>query len=105
MLRLSLEATPAERGALPLRQGRAIGWITEALSPLRDTLSDQAIHRLTLAIRSAVGIAAFVWLTDVAKLSPPDAVALMSWSAQALLHAACTSGPPSAAPRSGGDVP
>lgn len=105
MLRLSLEATPAERDGLPLRQGRAISWIAEALTPLRDTLSDQVIHQLTLAIRSAVGIEAFVWLTDVAKLPPPEAVALMSWSAQALLHAACTSGPPSVPMRSGGDVP
>ncbi|HEX4865570.1 MAG TPA: TetR family transcriptional regulator, partial [Acidimicrobiales bacterium] len=31
MLRLSLEADPAERAALPLRQGRAIAWIAEAL--------------------------------------------------------------------------
>src|SRR5919199_1422902 len=31
MLRLSLEEDEAQRGALPLRQGRAIGWIAEAL--------------------------------------------------------------------------
>src|SRR6476620_8931509 len=33
MLRLSLNDDPAGRAALPLRQGRAIGWIEEALSP------------------------------------------------------------------------
>src|SRR5215212_4048189 len=33
MLRLSLEAPPTERDALPLRQGRAIGWIEDALAP------------------------------------------------------------------------
>ncbi len=94
MLRLSLEADPVEREALPLRQGRAIGWIAEALSPLRGRLSDEAIHQLVLAIRSATGIEALVWLTDVAGLTRDQAVALMSWSAQALLHAALTSGPP-----------
>jgi hypothetical protein len=88
MLRLSLEADPAERPALYLRQGRAIGWIEEALSPLRDRLSEHAIRNLVLAIRSAVGIEALTWLTDVAKLRHDEAVSLMSWTAQALLYAA-----------------
>jgi len=94
MLRLSLEADPVQRAALPLRQGRAIGWIQEALSPLRDRLSDQTIHQLALAIRSAVGIEALAWLTDIANLSRDEAAELMSWSAQALLHAARTGTPP-----------
>ena len=94
MLRLSLEADPAERAALYLRQGRAIGWIEEALSPLAGRLSERAIHHLALAIRSAVGIEALSWLTDVGKLDRQDAVDIMSWSAQALLHAALTTGPP-----------
>ena len=94
MLRLSLEADPAEGGDLPLRQGRAIGWIAEALLPLRGTLSDQAIRQLVLAIRSATGIEALAWLTDVAGLSRGDAADLMRWSAQALLRAALTGLPP-----------
>jgi AcrR family transcriptional regulator len=94
MLRLSLEADPAEVAALPLRQGRAIGWIHEALSPLEGQLSEQALHRLVLAIRSVIGIEALVWLTDIAALSRNEAVDLMSWSAQALLTAALTAPPP-----------
>jgi AcrR family transcriptional regulator len=94
MLRLSLEATPTDRAALPLRQGRAIAWIHEALAPLDDQLSEQTMHQLVLAIRSAIGIEALAWLTDVAALTRDDAVALMSWSAQALLHAALTWTPP-----------
>jgi hypothetical protein len=50
MLRLSLEADPAERAALPLRQGRAIAWIGEALAPLQSELSDLQLHHLVLAI-------------------------------------------------------
>jgi len=99
MLRLSLEADPTERAALYLRQGRAIRWIEESLSPLRDQLSKRAVHRLALAIRSAVGIEALVWLTDVGGLDRDDAVALMSWSAQALLQAALTGSPPGPGPR------
>jgi AcrR family transcriptional regulator len=87
MLRLSLGADPAERAELPLRQGRAIKWIEEALAPLQATMPDGALHRLALAIRSASGIESLVWLTDVAGLSRDDATDLMRWSARALLQA------------------
>ncbi len=93
MLRLSLEAEPAQRNGLPLRQGRAIGWIDEALAPLRNRMSDDQLHRLVLAIRSAIGIEALVWLTDVAALTTEDAVELMRWSAQGLLTAALSEPP------------
>lgn len=88
MLRLSLEATPEERANLLLRQGRAIGWIAEALEPLRGTVDDASLDRLVLAVRSAIGIEAFVWLVDVAGLSSEEAVATMQWSAGALLRGA-----------------
>lgn len=92
MLRLSLEATPND--TLPLRQGRAIGWIGEALEPLKGQMAEAEIHRLTLAIRSATGIEALVWLTDIAGLSRRDAAALMRWSARSMLHAALDGNPP-----------
>ena len=85
MLRLSLEDDPEDRGGQPLRQGRAIGWITEALEPVRDQLSDDELHQLVLAIRSATGIEALVWLTDIGGLSRDAAVELMRWSAQSML--------------------
>lgn len=88
MLRLSLEADPAEREQLPLRQGRAIGWIEEALSPLDPQMTDTERHRLAIAIRSAIGVEALVWLTDIAGLSRTEATALMRWSASSLLEAA-----------------
>ena len=88
MLRLSLEASAAERAQLPLRQGRAIKWIEEALSPLQPAMSESEVHRLAIAVRSAIGIEALVWLTDVAALTRDDATTLMRWSAQALLEAA-----------------
>jgi AcrR family transcriptional regulator len=94
MLRLSLELPDAERAALPLRQGRAIGWIEEALEPLRGRLSDDEVHQLALAVRSATGIEALVWLTDVAGLPRDEALALMRWSAGALLQATLSEGPP-----------
>lgn len=88
MLRLSLDPDAKAREPLLLRQGRAIGWIQEALAPLRVRMSDAELRRLVLAVRSATGIEALVWLTDIAGLSRPEAVELMRWSAGALLRAA-----------------
>jgi AcrR family transcriptional regulator len=88
MLRLSLDPDPSHRGELPLRKGRAIGWIGEALSPLRGQMSERDVRRLVLAIRSAAGIEALVWLTDIAGLSRKEAVELMRWSTDALLRSA-----------------
>jgi len=86
MLRLSLEPGPREE--LLLRQGRAIGWLEEALSPVAKTMPQASFRRLVLAIRSGCGIEALVWLTDVAGLSRRQAVEVMRWTARALLHTA-----------------
>jgi AcrR family transcriptional regulator len=88
MLRLSLEPGEAGPDALPLRRGRAIRWLEDALEPLRDRLGDEAVHRLALAIRATIGIEALVWLTDVGELSREAAGELMRSSARALLAAA-----------------
>jgi AcrR family transcriptional regulator len=96
MLRLSLEPADGQERALPLRQGRAIAWIAEALAPLQPELSDAEIRRLVLAIRSAIGIESLVWLTDVGGLGRDAAIASMRWTANALLNQALTQGPPPA---------
>jgi AcrR family transcriptional regulator len=95
MLRLSLQESPAS--SLPLRQGRAIRWITEAVEPLGLDAEDQ--QRLVLAVRSATGIESLVWLTDVAGLSRDQAAELMRWTAQALLAAAVATRTASASAR------
>ena len=99
-LRLSLEtgnvtaATASDRDdPLVLRQGRAIGWVVEALAPLEQTHPKIARHRLAVAIRATCGIEAFVWLVDVAGLSRTDASALMRSSARAILRAALADDP------------
>lgn len=94
MLRLSLEAGAAQRHELPLRQGRAIAWIAEALEGVRADLSDDQFRQLILSVRATIGIEAIVWLVDVAGLSRDDAVSLTRWSAQALLQRATTVPPP-----------
>ncbi|WP_427018665.1 TetR/AcrR family transcriptional regulator [Pseudarthrobacter sp. P1] len=94
MLRLSLEPRGPKDPPLPLRQGRAIAWIGEALEPLHGSLPPAQLHSLVLAIRSAIGIEALVWLVDIGGLSRADAVAQMRWHAQALLETALRTPPP-----------
>ncbi|UWP86339.1 TetR/AcrR family transcriptional regulator [Dactylosporangium fulvum] len=84
-LRLSLE-TGAQRPAL--RQGRAIGWIEEALAPLRESHPHVDVHALAVAIRSATGIESLVWLLDIAGQSPGEAARTVLSTARALLAAA-----------------
>jgi AcrR family transcriptional regulator len=87
-LRLSLEPRAAAEPGPTLRKGRAIGWLEDALSPLRDQMPRDELRRLVLAIRSAVGIESLVWLTDVAGLSREQAAEVMRWTARGLLRAA-----------------
>jgi len=87
MLRMSLEED-VRREDLVLRRGRGIAWLEDALAPAKTTMAEADFHRLVLAIRSASGIEAFVWLTDVAGLSRRKALDVMAWSARALLAAA-----------------
>jgi AcrR family transcriptional regulator len=72
--------------ALPFRTGRAIAWIEEALAPLGQSVPAPELHRLVLAIRTAIGIEALVWLTDIGGLTREDAADLMQWSAESLLR-------------------
>ena len=88
-LRLSLESRRGEGDPpLPLRQGRAIGWIEDALAPLREHMTAAEIHLLALSIRATTGIESLVWLTDIAGLTRAEAIALMRNSAHTLLRAA-----------------
>lgn len=88
MLRLSLSLDPAEHGDLPLRKGRRITWVADALEPLREPLTAPELDRLVHAIAAVLGIEVLVWYTDIAGLSRPQAVKLMRWSARALLQCA-----------------
>ena len=85
MLRLSLESPRPSPQSLPLRQGRAIGWIEDALSPLQGRIPDAELRQLALAIRATLGIEAFVWLTDVGGLTREQAADLMRASSRTLL--------------------
>ncbi|HEV2069857.1 MAG TPA: helix-turn-helix domain-containing protein [Acidimicrobiales bacterium] len=94
MLRLSLQPDQRDRGSLPLRQGRGIKWISEALEPLANEFSAPQLQHIAFAIRSVIGIEALVWLTDVGGLTRDEAVDLMRWAAQAIVDRALSGEPP-----------
>ncbi len=84
-LRISLERT----GERPiLRGGRAIGWIEQALAPLRDSDPHIDVHELAVAIRSATGIETLTWLRDIADQTDDEAERTVRRTAAALLEAA-----------------
>lgn len=85
MLRLSLDPRP-EALNLPLRQGRAIDWFSEALEPLAGQLGADGVRRLAVAVRAVAGIESLVWLTDLAGMSGDEAVEQMVWTAVAVLR-------------------
>jgi AcrR family transcriptional regulator len=87
-LRLALEDEPAGGESLPLRRGRRIAWIEDALSPLRGRMPEGEIRRLAYGIGATIGIEAFVWLTDIGGLSREEAAEVMRSNALALLRSA-----------------
>jgi AcrR family transcriptional regulator len=92
-LRLSLEPQerrpdPAEAQRPLLRRGRAVAWVEDALAPLQHSHPHIDRHGLAVAIRSATGIEALVWLLDVAGQTREQAAETVRRTAQALLAAA-----------------
>ncbi len=77
-----------EEHELILRRGRVIGWVEDALQPLKGRLSAKDISRLARAIRASAGIESLIWLCDVGGMTREEAVKLMKWTAHALLNAA-----------------
>ena len=93
---LQLALTPTHEPAAPdagtLRQGRAIRWILQALEPLGGTHPGLDLELLARTIRSAAGIEALIWLTDVGGLSRDRAAEVMHASGMAILEDAMRRG-------------
>ena len=87
-LRLALEGEAAGGESLPLRRGRRIRWIEDALSPLSRRMPERELRQLVLGIGATLGIEAFVWLTDMGGLSREEAVEVMRSNARTLLRSA-----------------
>jgi hypothetical protein len=67
----------------------------DALAALVPELGEVGVHRLAVAVRSAVGIESLVWLSDIAGL-PRDQASEVSSDQRAMLHQALADGLPDA---------
>src|SRR5919109_4356786 len=84
VLRLSLEGVrPPE---LPMYRGLRTAWVEDALAPLRGKMPQEDLRRLVHGIGATLGIEAFVYLTDIAKVSREKAAAIIRSNALALLR-------------------
>lgn len=88
VLRLSLEPDFPGAPDLPMHRGLRIGWIEDALAPLRGQIAEHDLRQLIHGIGATLGIEAFVWLTDIARLSREEATAIMRSNASGLLRSA-----------------
>jgi hypothetical protein len=87
-LRLALEGESAGGESVPLRRGRRIEWVEDALAPLRGRMPEDELRRSVYGIGATIGIEALVWLTDMGGLSREEAVEVMRWNARTLLRPA-----------------
>lgn len=77
------------RGEVPavVREGRRMRWLDEALEPVRQGMRPAQWRRLRSALALTLGIESLVVMKDVCKLSDDEALATLTWAAQALLRA------------------
>jgi AcrR family transcriptional regulator len=92
MIRLTIEHRLDEvRGGppreAPLRGGRRIEVIEEALAPVRERLGEARFDRLVSALALVVGIEALLVLRDIRGLDHAAMEEVSRWSARALLRA------------------
>jgi hypothetical protein len=86
--RLSLETDSTGGPDLPMHRGLRIVWIEDALAPLRGQIPEDQLERLIYGIGATLGIEAFVWLTDIARVPRDEAAAIMRSNASGLLQSA-----------------
>lgn len=82
-----LENRPQGQDAPPVREGRRMRWLAEALKPARQELSEAQWRRLRAALALTLSIDAMVVMKDVCRLEDGEALAVLRWAARALLRA------------------
>jgi AcrR family transcriptional regulator len=87
LLRLSLDPATGVR-----RPGHRVGWIENALAPVRDEIDRKTYEKLSAALTLLVGIDPVVVMTDIAGVSRARALEALEWSARALVESALREG-------------
>jgi hypothetical protein len=86
LIRLTVDAPSAGDG--PRRGYRRVGWIEQALEPIRPRLSPDRFERLVSALSVVIGWEAFIVLFDVRGLSADQARETLTGAAVTLVDAA-----------------
>jgi AcrR family transcriptional regulator len=76
-----------ELGEEPIKRGGRLEAISATLEPFRQTLADEAIRRLSVALSLVVGIEAHVVLRDIWGLDDREARGISLWTARVLAEA------------------
>jgi AcrR family transcriptional regulator len=92
-LKVYLETWFANRGngadAPPLREGRRMRWLENALQPARQSISKPQWRRLQAALALTLGAESMIVMKDICRLDENEAKGVLRWAAQALLQAGC----------------
>jgi AcrR family transcriptional regulator len=88
LIRLTVAETDGRTEGGPVRGFRRIGWIEQALEPLRPHLDDAGYQRLVSALAMVVGWEALIVLGDIRGLAPGEQASTSLWAAKALIDAA-----------------
>lgn len=80
--------------APPVREGRRMRWLDEALEPERRGLSKAQWRRLRAALALTLSIDARVVMKDVCRLDDEEALGVLDWAAGVLLQAGLGAHPP-----------
>ena len=71
----------------PVREGRRMRWLDEALAPVRRGMPARDWRRLRAALSLTLGSEALIAMKDVCRLGDEEALAVLRWAAAALLRA------------------
>jgi len=85
LIKLTVDAPPASR---PRRGYRRVGWIEQALEPIRPQLGPARFDDLVSALSCLIGWEAFIVLTDIRGLRPEQARTIVTTNAIVLIDAA-----------------
>jgi AcrR family transcriptional regulator len=95
LIKLTVDAPPSGPG--PKRGYRRIGWIEQALEPVRPRLGPDRFEQLVSALAVVIGWEAFIVLFDVRGLAADQAREILTGAALTLLDAALAQAGPAQA--------
>jgi AcrR family transcriptional regulator len=86
-MRISQELWFEQDAETPVREGRRLAWIDQALAPAATRLPDTTLAALRNALAVVIGVEPVVSLRDVSGLSPQATEDCLAWTARTIADA------------------